>query len=366
MSDTVLDPRARDHRRARRGARAEARRVPAHPRSARARTHADRARHLLGDVERALLVQVLEEVAAHPAHHRAAGDLRPRRERRRRRHRRRPGAGLQDGEPQPPLLHRALPGRGDRRRRHPARRLHHGRPPDRRDERAFASASPTHPKTRSARARRRRRHRRLRQLLRRADRSAASCASMPPTTATAWSTPSPPASPTPTRSSTRPPRGVGMPVVYLGAKTGRDGVGGATMASRRVRRHDRREAPDRAGRRPVHREAADGGLPRADGDRRGHLDPGHGRRRPHLLGRRDGRQGRPRHPPRPRPRAGPRGGHDRLRDDAEREPGAHADGAPPREGGARRAPSSTSGTSTSPSSARRSPRTASSSASAAR
>ena len=25
--------------------------------------------------------------------------------------------------------------------------------------------------------------------------------------------------------------GVGMPVVYLGAKTGRDGVGGATMAS---------------------------------------------------------------------------------------------------------------------------------------
>ncbi len=60
----------------------------------------------------------------------------PGRERRRRRHRRRPGGGLQDGEPQPPLLHRALPGRGDRRRRHPARRLHHGRAPDRGDERA--------------------------------------------------------------------------------------------------------------------------------------------------------------------------------------------------------------------------------------
>jgi hypothetical protein len=38
---------------------------------------------------------------------------------------------LQDGEPQPPVLHRALSGRGDRRRRHPARRLHHGRAADR-------------------------------------------------------------------------------------------------------------------------------------------------------------------------------------------------------------------------------------------
>ena len=276
---------------------------------------ADRARHLLGDVERALLLQVVEEVAAHAADHRPAGDLRPRRERRRRRHRRRPGAGLQDGEPQPPLLHRALPGRGDRRRRHPARRLHHGRAADRGDERAVASAS------------------------RRIRRPAASC--------TAWSRAS-----AATATAFGVPTiggelrfhaayngnclvnafaagladadaifysaasGVGMPVVYLGAKTGRDGVGGATMASRRVRRHDRGEAPDGAGRRPLHREAADGGLPRADGDRRGDLDPGHGRRRPHLLGGRDGRQGRPRHPARPRPRAGARGGHDRLRDDA--------------------------------------------------
>ena len=45
-------------------------------------------------------------------------------------------ADLQDGEPQPPELHRALPGRGDRRRRHPARRLHHGRAADRQPERA--------------------------------------------------------------------------------------------------------------------------------------------------------------------------------------------------------------------------------------
>ena len=33
------------------------------------------------------------------------------------------------------------------------------------------------------------------------------------------------------RSSCRKAKGVGLPVVYLGAKTGRDGVGGATMAS---------------------------------------------------------------------------------------------------------------------------------------
>ena len=99
----------------------------------------------------------------------------------------------------------------------------------------------------------------------------------------------------------------------------------------RVRPSHRGEAPDRAGRRPVHREAAARGLPRADGVRRGRRHPGHGRRRPHLLGGRDGRQGRPRHRARPRPRADARARHDRLRDDAVGEPGAHADGAPPGE-----------------------------------
>ena len=85
-------PRAGDHRRAGRRARAEARRIRAHPRPDRAGADAHRARHLLGDVERALLVQVLEEVAAHAADHRPAGDLRPGRECRRRRYRRRAGA----------------------------------------------------------------------------------------------------------------------------------------------------------------------------------------------------------------------------------------------------------------------------------
>jgi phosphoribosylformylglycinamidine (FGAM) synthase-like enzyme len=37
--------------------------------------------------------------------------------------------------------------------------------------------------------------------------------------------------------------GVGMPVVYLGAKTGRDGVGGATMASPNSTTRSRKSAP---------------------------------------------------------------------------------------------------------------------------
>ena len=37
--------------------------------------------------------------------------------------------------------------------------------------------------------------------------------------------------------------GVGMPVVYLGAKTGRDGVGGATMARPNSTTRSRKSAP---------------------------------------------------------------------------------------------------------------------------
>ena len=59
---------------------------------------------------------------------RAAG---PGRERRRGRHRRRPGRRLQDRVAQPSVVHRAVPGRGDRRRRHHPRHLHDGRAADR-------------------------------------------------------------------------------------------------------------------------------------------------------------------------------------------------------------------------------------------
>ena len=83
--------------------------------------------------------------------------------------------------------------------------------------------------------------------------------------------------------------GVGRPVVYLGAKTGRDGVGGATMASAAFGDDTEEKASHGAGGRPVHRETTAGGLPGADGDRRSGRHPGYGRRRPDLFRRRDGR-----------------------------------------------------------------------------
>ncbi len=49
-------------------------------------------------------------------------------------------------------------------------------------------------------------------------------------------------------------RGVGLPVVYLGAKTGRDGIHGATMASAEFDDDAAREAPDGAGGRSFHRK----------------------------------------------------------------------------------------------------------------
>ena len=54
---------------------------------------------------------------------------------------------------------------------------------------------------------------------------------------------------------------------------------------RRLRRGQRGEAPDGPGRRPVHREIADRGLPRADGVRRDRRHPGHGRGGAHLARR---------------------------------------------------------------------------------
>ena len=139
------------------------------PRPSLARPRADlrRARRLQRHVERALLLQVEPRAPPPPAHQGAARHPGPRRERGGRRHRRRVRRRLQDGVAQPPELHRAAPGRGDRRRRHPPRRLHDGRAPHREPELAALrpARSPAHAR---APARRRRRHRRLRQLHRRA------------------------------------------------------------------------------------------------------------------------------------------------------------------------------------------------------
>ena len=68
-----------------------------------------------------------------------------------------------------PQLHRALPGRGDGGRRHPAGRVHHGRAADRQPERAALRAARPSPHE-AHRRRRGARHRRLRQLRRRPDR----------------------------------------------------------------------------------------------------------------------------------------------------------------------------------------------------
>ena len=123
--------------------------------------------------------------------------------------------------------------------------------------------------------------------------------------------------------------GPGNPVVYVGAKTGRDGIHGATMASAEFSEAAEARQAHRPGRRPVHREAAARGLPGADADRRDRRDPGHGCCRPDLVVVRDGGARRRRHRDGPRPRADPRDRHDPLRDHALGEPGAHAAGAAP-------------------------------------
>ncbi len=269
-------------------------------------------------------------MAAHAADDRPAGDPGSGRERRRGRHRRRRLRGLQDGEPQPPVLHRAVSGCGDRRRRHFARRLHHGRAADRGDERAALRRAGSSEDQTSGRGRRVRR-RRLRQFLRRADGRRRGQFRRPLQRQH------------PGQRFCRgacqeqrhlPVGGQGRrPAGRLSRRQDRprrrrrrhDGVG-------RIRRQDRGEAPDRSGRRPLHRKMPARSLPRADGVGRGHRHPGHGRGRPHLLGRRDGRQGRSRHPARPRQGAGARGAHVGLRDDAVGKPGAHAHGAQAREG----------------------------------
>ena len=108
-------------------------RVPPDPGDPRPAALVVGAGHVLGDVVRALLVQVVQGAPAplrraQPGHPGRPAAGRHRRERRRGRHR--PGlrGHLQDRVPQPPQLRRAPPGRGDRRRRHRPRHPRHGRP----------------------------------------------------------------------------------------------------------------------------------------------------------------------------------------------------------------------------------------------
>ena len=83
--------------------------------------------------------------------------------------------------------------------------------------------------------------------------------------------------------------GTGNKIVLFGARTGGDGIGGASiLASRDVRRHQALQAAVGAGGRPVHGEGAHRVLPRALRRTRGRGHPGPGRGR-HLL--RDERAG---------------------------------------------------------------------------
>ena len=97
------------------------------------------------------------------------------------------GDRVQDRIAQPPQLHRAVPGRGDRRRRHPARHLHDGRAADRGD--GLAALRPARRSARNRNASSKgvvARHRALRQLLRRADRGRRDASSSRATTAIRW------------------------------------------------------------------------------------------------------------------------------------------------------------------------------------
>ena len=107
-----------------------------------------RARDVQRDVERALLVQELEAAAAHAAHRGRGRDRRAGRERGRDLDRRRPGGRVQDRVAQPPERRRALPGRGDRRGRHPARHRSRWAPGRSRSSTPCASATRADPRTR--------------------------------------------------------------------------------------------------------------------------------------------------------------------------------------------------------------------------
>ena len=247
--------------------------------------------------------------------HRSPGRAGAGRERRRPPPAGRLGGRLQDRVAQPSLRGRAVPGRGHRGRRHPARRLHHGRAPGRGAQQPPASVRSTSRATATS--------------------SPASCAASA-TTATAS------ASPPSAGEVDFAPGYTGNPLVnamcvgllreddLIRAAAARRGQRAARgRCPHRARRHPRRELrlggavreervapPAGAGGRPLHREAAARSEPRAHHLRSHRGDPGHGRRGPHQLERRDGGARRRRRRDRHRPGPDPRGRDDALRDPA--------------------------------------------------
>ena len=239
--------------------------------------------------------------------------------------RRRLGGRLQGRVAQPPERGRAVPGRRDRRRRHPARRLRARRAADRgprlaalRRARLGALALPVRP--------RRRRDRPLRQLDRRPDRRrrgllrGALRAELPRQRDVRR--------PRPRRRDGPRRRGRGRQRGRADGRLDRARRDRRRLGARlgRARGGRRLEAPQRPDRRPVRGVEAARVLPRAARRGAAGLAPGPRRRRAHLVGRRDGLRRRRRDRHRRRPRAAARGRHGAVRDHGLRVAGADARG----------------------------------------
>ena len=262
----------------------------------------------------------------------------PGRERRRGLGRRRLGGRLQGRVPQPPERGRAVPGRRDRGRRDPARRVRARRPADRGARLAalrrarLASARATCSTTSSPGS--------ATTATRSACRpSAARSTSRRPTSRTASSTRCASASPAADEMVRAAAAGVGNAVVLMGASTGRDGIGGASvLASAELEGGDDSKRPTVQIGDPFEEAKllecclellARGPAGLAPGPRRGGA---------HLLGGRDGLERRRRDRHRRRPGAAARGRHGAVRDHGLRVAGADARRGRARQGrrGARR------------------------------
>ena len=169
----------------------------------------------------------------------------------------RPGGRLQGRVAQPPERGRALPGRGHRRRRHPARRLRRRRAADRRARLAALRRARLRALALPARAGGGG-HRPLRQLDRRADGRRRGLlrgplrAELPRQRDVRSGSPRRDAA-----DPLAPPPGPGNVVVLFGAPTGRDGIGGASvLASAELDEADAVQAPVGADRRSVRGEEA--------------------------------------------------------------------------------------------------------------
>jgi phosphoribosylformylglycinamidine (FGAM) synthase-like enzyme len=94
--------------------------------------------------------------------------------------------------------------------------------------------------------------------------------------------------------------GIGNPVVYVGSKTGRDGIHGATMASAEFAADSEEKRPTVQVGDPFTEKLLIEACLELMANRRHRRHPGHGRRRPDQFLGRDGGQGRRRHRTEPR------------------------------------------------------------------